>query len=297
MGEVVAPLVPVSEGELQNFHAGVSGILQELFHGGGQKAQILSNDVLFTQGFIHRLEEGDARSGLPHAVAGGGLPIGDGVVGVEPPEVVDAQGVADLELPGDPLQPPAVVVLHHLFPVEQGVAPQLAVLREAVGGTARHFGGLSVLVQLKLVRVGPHVRAVQGHIDGQIADDGDTFFVDIFLQAPPLAEKEMLHPLPKVDLSRQFLFHLFQSGGLPQTQLLRPLQPRGSAEFVFQRHKQGIVLQPVRPPEGAPHLEFIPPRQPGDRQTKHLKAVLIEDCVIHLRRVAPPVQRLIFLRL
>ena len=150
-------------------------------HRGGEKAQILGDDILFAQRLVHRLEEADARAGLPAAVFGGGVPIGDGVVGVEASEVVDAKCIADLELPGDPLEPPGVAVLLHPLPVKKGVAPQLTIGREAVGGTAGHLGGPAVFVQLKLVWIGPHVCAVQSHIDGQIADDGDVLLVDILL--------------------------------------------------------------------------------------------------------------------
>ena len=259
VGQVVAARVPAVEGELQDFHAGVAGLLKEFFHRGGKEAQILGDDVLFAQSLVHDFEKINARPGAPAAVFGGVVPKGNGIVGVEAPEMVDAQSVANLELPGDPLEPPGVAVLLHLLPVEQRVAPQLAVGGETVRWAAGHLGGPAVLVQLELFRVGPHVGAVQGHIDGQVANNGDAFLIDILLQAPPLAEKEMLHPLPEVDLSGQLFFHLLQSGRLTQTQLLRPIQPGGPAVLVFQGHEQGVVLQPVRPPEGAPHIELVPP--------------------------------------
>ena len=104
----------------------------------------------------------------------------------------------------------------------------------------------------------------------------------------------MLHPLPEVDLSGQLFFHLLQSGRLTQTQLLRPIQPGGSPEFVLQGHEQGVVFQPVRAPEGAPHLKFVSPRQPGDGEAQHLKAVFIEELIVCLSRVVSPVQKLIF---
>ena len=207
--------------------------------------------------------------------------------------MVDPQGVADLELPGDPLEPPGIAVLRHLLPVEQGVAPQLAVRSEAVGRTAGHFGGPARLVQLELFRVGPHVGAVQGHIDGQVPQDGDPLPVDVPLQIPPLGVKEVLHPFPEVDLPGQLLSGRLQGGGLPQADLLRPLQPGDAAILVFQGHEQGVVLQPVRAPKGAPHLELVPPSQPGDGQTQDIETVPIEGLIVHPLGIPPPVYALI----
>ena len=100
-------------------------------------------------------------------------------------------------------------------------------------------------VQLELLRVGPDIGAVVGHIDGQIPDDGDAVAVGKFLQPSPLAEKQILDTFPEVNLFLQ------QRAGAPQglrpakLQGLGPLMPGNTAVVVLQGHEQGVVLQPV----------------------------------------------------
>ena len=255
VGEVASAGVPAVEGELQHLHAGVTRLLQQLPDGGGEEAQVLGDDVPGAQGRLHGPEKADAGAGPPMAVPGGSVPGGDGVVLVKAPEVVDPQGVVELELGGDAANPPAVAVGLHGLPVEKGVSPQLSIGGEAIRRTARHLRGPPAGVQLKLLGAGPDVGAVNGDVDGQVPDDGDAFFVGIFLQAPPLAEKEELYPGPEVDFSGQLLPGPLQGGGAAKAQLLRPLQPGSSVIPVLQGHEQGVVLQPVRLPEDAPQLE------------------------------------------
>ncbi len=291
MRQVVVLPVPAVEGELQHLHAGVARVFQQFAYRGGEEAQVLGNDVLSAQSLVHRLEESDARAGLPPAIAGGLVAVGDGVVGVEAPEVVDAQGVVQLELEGDAPQPPGVAVLLHFFPVEKGVAPKLAVGGEAVGGTSGHLGGQALPVQLELVRVGPHVGAVSRDVDRQIADDGDAQGIDVLLPGVPLVKKEVLHRLPEGDLPSQFGPDLFQGGGPAQAQRLGPGEPGGSAVPIFQGHEQGIVLQPVllflaESGEIRPALG----QQPVTGLVEHGVARLIHQPVVHIFRIVPPVE-------
>ena len=166
-------------------------------HRGGEEAQVLGDDGPIPQGLLEDVEKGDARPGTPTAPAGVFVPGGDGIVGVKAPEVVNAQHIVDGELEGHPAHPPLVAVFHHALPVEEGVAPQLSVLGEAVGGTPGHLGGAQVLVQLELLGIGPHVGAVRGHIDGQVSDDGDALAVGVLFQRFPLGKEEELYPLPE----------------------------------------------------------------------------------------------------
>ena len=99
------------------------------------------------------------------------------------------------------MQPPLVAVPLHPFPVKQGVTPELAVLRKGVRGTPGHFGGAAPVIQLKLLRTGPHVGAVQGGVDGQIPQDGDALLVGIGLQLFPLLAEQILNTLPEVHLA------------------------------------------------------------------------------------------------
>ena len=211
--------------------------------------------------------------------------------------MVDAQGVVELELEGDAPQPPGVAVLLHCFPTEQRVAPQLAVGGEGVGGAARHLNGQAVFVQLELLRVGPHVGAVQRHIDGQVSDNGHAFFVGVLLQPPPLPEEKILHLLPECNLPGVFFPGLFQSAGPAQAQLLGPLQPGEPAVVLLQSHEQGVILQPVRLLrteicQAGRVLSCQAPAGYAEHRVPHS----IQQPVVHPLRVAPPVQGLILRR-
>ena len=155
-----------------------------------------------------RKERAFAKDYLRPAVAGGLVPVGDGVIGVEPPEVVDAQGVVELELEGDAPQPPGVALLLHLLPVEQRVR-------------------------------------------GTIWPDGWLEDYALFMA-----------------LKNKF----------------------GGASWL----EWPEDIRQTRP-DRAPQLKLAPPAQPGDSEAQHVKAVLVEEGVVHPLRGAPPVQALIFL--
>ncbi len=189
VGKVLAVPALGVEGKLQHLHAGVARAAQQGAHRVGEEAQVLGNDLPSAQRPVHRFEEVQAGAGLPPPVSGGLVAVRDGVVLVKAPEVVDAQHVEQPELKTDAPQPPAVAILFHHLPVKQGIAPQLAIGRERVRRTARHLHRRQLLVQLELLGDGPHVGAVQRHIDGQVADDGNALPIRPRLQRVPLGKK------------------------------------------------------------------------------------------------------------
>ena len=291
MGQVVAALIPAVKGELEHLHPGEARLAQHRAHRRGEEAQVLGDDLPAAQPLLRRPEEVHPRPGLPVAVPGGGLPGGDGVVGLEAPEVVQAQDVIDPELEGQPAQPPGVALLFHPRPVKQGVAPQLPVGGEAVGGTAGHLGGPPLFVQLELLRTGPHVGAVPRRVDGQVSDDGDPPPVGPLLQGPPLGEEQVLHPLPEAHLPGQLPASRLQGVGPAQAQLPGPVLPGGPPELPLQGHEQGIVLQPVgRLPAEAVQRRPLPGLQPPAGQAEHRIPVLIQLPIVHSGRVVSPVQ-------
>ena len=86
------------EGELEDLHAGVTGVLEQAVNGRCEEAQVLGDDGLLAQRAVDGAEQADARSLEPLATAGVLVAKRDGVVGVETAEVVDAQHVKQLEL-------------------------------------------------------------------------------------------------------------------------------------------------------------------------------------------------------
>ena len=184
------------------------------------------------------------------------------------------------------------------LPVVEGVAPQLAPLREVVGGDPRHKGGPQVPVQQKQLRMGPHIRPIHGHIDGDIPDEAHPLLFGVTDEGPQLVIEEVLQVGPEVHLPRQPAPPIRHRLGLAQPGAVLPLGPGGAAELALQRHKEGVVLHPpgILPPPGG-HLLPIPGKPPGKRLSQHRKPLPVEQAVVHLGGVGPPVQPLVVLRL
>ena len=289
VGQIFAVLLRVAKAELQHLHAGKARVRQQLIYRRGEKAQVLGDDAPGAKAPAEGLEEVHPRPGQPPAIPGGLLPIGDGVIGFKAPEVVQPQHVVNFKLKGHPVQPPGIAVLLHPLPPEQGVAPQLAVGGIVIRGHPGHQSGIAVFIQLELVRGGPHVGAVPGDIDGQVAHDGDALLVYIGLELVPLAEEEILHPLPEADLPLQLSFRPLQGLGAAEADVLRPLQPGGAAVLLLQGHKQGIVIKPrpVGPAEPGKSGR-APGQQPVTGQAQHRQPQAVQGLIVHPLRVVPP---------
>ena len=291
MGQIVALHAPAVKGHLQDLHAGEASLPEKLPHRVGKIAQVLGDDGLLSQSPLHRPEELHPGPLPPVAVPGGGRLGRDDVVGVEPPEVVDPQHIIEALLPADALDPPGVAVGLHPLPVEEGVAPQLAVGGEAVRRDAGHLHGPHVPVQLELSGPGPHVGGVAGDIDGQVPDKADAQAVGVVLQGGPLAEEEVLDPLPEVHRVRQAGPGGVHGGRLPPAEGIGPLLPGAAAVFLLQRHEEGVVRQPGPVAgEEVPVVRRGRLQQPLDRPAQHAVPLAVEEAEVHLPGVVPPGQ-------
>ena len=109
--------------------------------------------------------------------------------------MVEADGVEHRQRTLEPLDPPGVAGCSHLIPVVQRVPPKLAGLGEIIGRNAGHLRGAAIGVEFKKVLIGPHVGAVVSHENRQVAEDGDSAIIRIFLQRRPLPEEQELDEL------------------------------------------------------------------------------------------------------
>ena len=209
VGQVVA-FLPGIEGKFQHLHARIAGILQQLPDAGGHKAQILGDKIQLRQRLLHRPYEVNPRPLDPGAVSGGFVPGGHCPVAFKAPEVVKAHHVIHMGGGGQPLNPPAVARFRHGLPVVNGVAPELAVGGEAVRRAARHHLWVPGLVQLEEAAVDPHVRRVQRHINGHVADDANALAVGVGPQSPPLLPELILNEALVADFLPVFLSGLLQ---------------------------------------------------------------------------------------
>ena len=234
----------VIKGELQHLHAGQAAVLQKLHHGGGHETQILGNEAHLGEPAHHRAQHVHAGALFPVAFLGALGGGGNGPVALKATEVVDADHVKELGSTADAADPPAPAVPAHGFPVVKGVAPELAVLGEVVGGNAGHHLGMAVPIQQEFLALAPDVGAVQRNVDGHVADDLDAQLVHIVLQCGPLGKEPVLHMGLEGDLVGKRLPCGLNGKPLVAAQgLVGPVEP-GGAKVQVQCPEEGILLHP-----------------------------------------------------
>ena len=183
----------------------------------------------------------------PTAAAGGIVTVGNGPIAFKAAEVVDPYHVVQLADALDPADPPAEAVLLHPVVIVQGIAPELAVLGKGVGRTAGYLGGQVVFIKLEKLGFTPHVRAVKRHVDRHVADKFYAFFVGIIPQRVPLTEEQELQKGIEGDVVGKLTAEALQSVRPAQTNVLvLPFHPALHTEMRLERHKQGVVLKPLR---------------------------------------------------
>ena len=104
-----------------------------------------------------------------------------------------------------------------------------------------------MLIQVKVLRMGPHVRTVMRDVDREVAHHADAFvfLFAIALQRLPLFEEGELQELLLADLIGQFGLRSFQRSRFAGTQFPSPFGPCNSTEPVFQRTEERVILQPA----------------------------------------------------
>ena len=142
--------------------------------------------------------------------------------------------------------PPCVMLLCHGVPVVLGIAPELPARGEVVGRYTRNGARRAVLVEVKELRVRPYVRAVPRDEDGHVAQNLDSLFLCVVVQAIPLRVEDVLLEPVEFDLIPLFFGEFFERGGIAAANLLRPLRPRGAVVFLLRRVKECVVVEPIR---------------------------------------------------
>ena len=190
--------------------------------------------------------------------------------------------------------PPAVAVGLHAFPVVDGVAPELPVLAEIVGRHAGDAGGYVLLVEQEALRVGPDVRGVERHIDGQVAYYLDAQRVHILAQLIPLLVEHVLHPGKEPHIRVKQAAVVLHAPGLAEPDVLvRPKRPGDHVEMALHGHEQRVIRQPagILLAE-AGYLARVPVPAARAGQAQHIEAVVVYLAVVHVHGVAAPVHGL-----
>ena len=243
MGQIIAVL-PGIEAKLDDLHGGIAGIQLELTDFSRHEAQIFRNEIQMGQGLLDGTDEGKAGTFDPAAVSGGLVTGRHSPVAFEATEMIEANHIIHLGGSGKTLDPPKIAGIRHLLPVVNGIAPELAVFRKGIGGTASHHLGTAVFIQLEQLRRRPYIGGIQRHVNGHITDDADTLFVGVSAEGLPLAVKLILQEILEEHVLFQFFLLFFQSLGFVVLQFLRPIQPGFTAHLAFQSHEDGVIRQP-----------------------------------------------------
>ncbi len=91
---------------------------------------------------------------------------------------------------------------------------------------------------------GPHIGAVKGHKDGDVADDADATLVGVRFDCQPLIEELPLTILLVLDLLRQVFSPAIQCRGHPLGSPYLPLGPGAQIVGLLQGHEKGEIVQP-----------------------------------------------------
>lgn len=194
--------------------------------------------------------------------------------------MIQADNVVQLPGGSQALNPPGIAGLRHLFPVVNGVAPELAVCGEGIRRAARHLFRMAAFVQLEQLRICPHVRRIQGHVNGNVADNPDALGVGVAAQRLPLfvkfiLSKELAAGFPRTAPGA------FPPEHPPSADAELPASPaRACRQGVLQRREQSIVFQPAPVLLYEGFVGFIR-RKPLKSQPQHVHPVGVHGTKIY----------------
>ena len=176
----------VAEGELQDSHPRKPEVVAKLIDVGRDHAEILGDDRSRSERRRHGVEELPAGARQPAAMLRCGMIARNLPVAGEAAEVVDPEHVDQREGVGEAGNPPVEALLLVDVPAVERIAPALTRLAEVVGRDAGHHCRPAASVELEELGAAPHVGAVVGDEDRQVADDRDAEIVGPATKPRPL---------------------------------------------------------------------------------------------------------------
>ena len=179
MGKML--IEPVSaEGKFDDLHARITGLLQKRLYLRNKDPQVLGDDLCVSDHLADGVRQLFPRALEPFS----GLSVlssrRDRIILDHADEMIDADHIVQPSRRLHPLLPPGKIRFLLYIPAVQGISPELSVFAEGVRRHSRHLQRRQVfLIQQEQLRMGPHVCAVQGHIDGNIPYDGDPLAIGV----------------------------------------------------------------------------------------------------------------------
>src|SRR5436190_6426248 len=176
-----------AEAELEDAHGGQAKGLAEPHIGRSDVAQVLGDHGPRTKLALHGRKQLEPRGLHPTPTSGGASASGDGPGAGKAQEMIDANGIEQLEHARKPPQPPGKPRLFVPGPVILGMAPKLSLAIEAIRWITRDTSGLTPSIKLEQLPMAPNVGTVVSDEDGQVANQSESTPVGVCAQRPPLA--------------------------------------------------------------------------------------------------------------
>src|SRR6185437_8767101 len=143
--------------ELQNPHARHAEAFAQFVDLGGDEAEIFRDEGKVAEYIVEALEKLVAGGLDPLTVDGGLFVSGDGPVGLEAAEVVEADHVIEREGAADARNPPVETTLPKFAPAVERIAPALAAGRKVVGRDTGDPKHMAFRIKLEELRMRPDV--------------------------------------------------------------------------------------------------------------------------------------------
>ena len=232
------------KGKLKHIHAREVIIIPQHQHLGPQVAEIFRDNfdvrIFLKQG----IEELMAGSFDPLTFNRGRTGSGNLPVGIEGPEVIETDDIKEIFIISKAAEPEGKAVFLHILPVIDRVSPALAGGREVIGRHPGDKAGISVFVQQEVGTSAPAFGAVEADIERNVSHDLNAFGIGVFLELLPLFQDDVLNKTLIADLL--FIGLEVRVLAFRKIPLLRlPFDPADHMVFLFQRHEQSVVLQPL----------------------------------------------------
>ena len=195
MRQIIAGISRISliKCKFNNLHIRVSAFLYQPSHRIRHKTKILCNDILMAKTMGNRTEQIHSRSFFPPPVSCGSISVGNGIVFIKSPEMINTHHIIHFKTVSKAFDPPFKAGLTMNIPVIKGIAPQLACGRKTIRRTSCHLCRPVFSIQLKQPGACPRIRAVHGNINRNISDNADILFICICFQLIPLLIELKLH--------------------------------------------------------------------------------------------------------
>ena len=158
--------------------------------------------------------------------------------------MVETDHVEQFAGPAHPIDPPIEAAFPEHLPPIQRIAPALAGRAEIIRRHPRHADRLALLIQLKQLRVRPHVRRIIGNKDGDVAHQLDAALGAVSAQVQPLIIKRELDRFFHLQRFGILLAELRKRRGIAVGQRTRPIGPYSICMLLTQNNKRNIVVEP-----------------------------------------------------